>query len=294
MRAYSCLSQRSVLITGGGRGFGKVFAEAFVAQSANVLITGARNAAELETTAAALSAKGPGHCIARLADVADWPEAERTVAHAHEAFGGVDILINNAARGPADAMPSFKLDQRLPFWEADPAAFLNQLAVNVGGAFFMTKAALPHMQAKGFGRVINISTSRSTMILKGAGAYGATKAALETATIVWARDLAGSGVTVNVLAPGGASDTALIPGANVGDRAPADYRAGKAEPGNEGTAGFLLPAAIMAPPALWLASTQAADTNGARFIAKDWDDDLPAAEAAARARAATIATPHVM
>lgn len=294
MRAYPCLAGRNVLITGGGRGFGKVFAKAFVSQGANVLITGARNAKELTDTAAALTTAGPGRCIALVSDVADWASAKAAVTHAADSFGGLDILINNAARGPADAMPYFRLQERLPFWEADPAAFVNQLAVNVGGAFMMAKAALPQMLARGFGRIINISTSRSTMILKGAGAYGPSKAALETASIVWARDLAGTGVTVNVLAPGGASDTALIPGDNIGARAPADFRAGKAEPGNEGTGGFLLPAAIMAAPALWLASDEAGETTGARFIAKDWDDDLPPLAAAARARAASITTPHVM
>jgi len=294
MSPYPCLAKRSVLITGGGRGFGRVFAEAFVAQGANVVITGARNADELAATAGAIDARGPGRCLALVSDVGDWRAAQAAVAYAHDAFGGPDTLLNNAARGPSHAMPGFGLDRRAPFWEADPQAFAEQLAVNVGGAFMMAKAALPHMLSRRFGRIVNISTSRTTMVLRGAGAYGASKAALETASIVWARDLDGSGVTVNVLAPGGASDTALIPGDNIGGRAPADYRAGKAEPGHEGTAGFLLPASIMAPPALWLASTEAAEINGARFIAKDWDEDLPPAEAAARARAATIAAPHVM
>lgn len=294
MRNYPCLANRSILITGGGRGFGKVFARAFVDQGANVTITGARNPEELLQTSSELTEYGSGRCIGIVSDVANWKDVQSVVSAATEAHGPPDILINNAARGPSDAMPGFRLTQRQPFWEADADAFLNQLAVNVGGAFLMTKALLPHMLEQNFGRIINISTSRSTMVLKGAGAYGASKAALETASIVWARDLAGSGVTVNVLAPGGASDTALIPGDNVGSRAPSSYRSGKAPTGNEGTEGFLLPAGIMAPPALWLASEESGAINGARFIAKDWDEDLPPAEAAARSRAATIKTPHLI
>lgn len=291
---YPCLENRSVLVTGGGRGFGAVFAEAFAAQGANVLITGARDASELAATARRIDARGQGRCLPLRADVGVWRDAQAAVNRSRAAFGGLDILINNAARGPVYAMPDFRLDRRAPFWEAEPQAFIEQLAVNVGGPFMMAKAALPHMTAQGFGRIINISTSRSTMVLQGAGAYGPSKAALETASRVWARDLEGTGVTVNVLAPGGASDTALIPGENIGARAPLDYRSGKTQPGDEGTGDFLLPASIMAAPALWLASLQAADLNGARFIAKDWDDDLPPTEAAARARAVTIATPHVM
>lgn len=294
MTLYPCLTNRSVLITGGGRGFGKVFADAFAAQGANVLITGARNAAELTLTAEQITARGAGRCEAMVSDVDDWREVQAAIARAREAFGAPDILINNAARGPSHAMPGFRIDQRAPFWDADPQAFVEQFSVNVGGPFMMTKAALPHMLDQGFGRIINISTSRSTMVLKGAGGYGPSKAALEAASVVWARDLQDSGVTVNVLAPGGASDTALIPGDNIGARAPLDYRAGETPPGDEGTGGFLLPASIMAPPALFLASMLAADVNGGRFIAKDWNDALPPADAAARARAVRIAAPHVM
>lgn len=294
MRLYPCLANRSVLITGGGRGFGKVFAEVFAAQGAHVLITGARNGAELTDTADQINARGAGQCETLVSDVGDWRDAQAAVAQAHEAFGGPDILINNAARGPSHAMADFRLDQRAPFWDADADAFMEQLLVNVGGPFLMAKAALPHMLERGFGRIINISTSRSTMVLKGAGAYGSSKAALEAASVVWARDLQDSGVTVNVLAPGGASDTALIPGDNIGARAPQGYRAGQAAPGDEGTGGFLLPASIMAPPALFLASMLAADVNGGRFIAKDWNDALPPADAAARARAVRIEAPHVM
>lgn len=294
-RRFPELRGRSVLITGAGRGFGRLMALALVAQGARVLGTAARSGAELARTAAdaALAARDGGAFEACIADVRDEADCARSVGLAIERFGRLDVLINNAARGPLEANADY-FRAKPPFWEADPAAYRTMVETNLIGAFQMARAAVPGMLARGFGRIVNLSTSLPTMVMQGLAAYGPTKAALEVATVVWARDLEGTGVTANVLLPGGPSDTALIPGGVVGERANPTFRAGKGPVGDEGRVGGILPPEIMVPPTLWLCSEGSASYNGRRFVAKDWDPDLPPADAAARAVQAQHAAPRIM
>jgi NAD(P)-dependent dehydrogenase (short-subunit alcohol dehydrogenase family) len=118
------------------------------------------------------------------------------------------------------------------------------------------------MLRAGQGRIVTVTTSLGTMIRGGYVLYGASKAAAEAATAVMAADLEGTGVTANVLVPGGMTDTRIVPDAAVADRA------------------RLLRPEIMAPPLLWLVSPEAARVNGRRFLAVHWDPALPPAEAA--------------
>jgi 3-oxoacyl-[acyl-carrier protein] reductase len=186
------------------------------------------------------------------------------------------VLINDAARGPLEA--SADCFQSKPhFWQAPAAAYRMMVETHLIGALQMARAAVPGMLAQGVGRIANISTSLPTMVMQGLAAYGSTKAALEVATVVRSRDLAGTAVTANVLLPGGPSDTALIPGGVVGQRANPAFRAGKGPVGDEGRLGGILPAGIMVPPTLWLCADESASYNGRRFVAKDWDDELPLA-----------------
>lgn len=197
------------------------------------------------------------------------------------------MLVNDAARGPLEASADcFEAKPR--FWEAAPAAYRTMAETNLVGAFQLARAAVPGLLAQRFGRNINLSTSLPTMVMQGFAAYGATKAALEVATVVWAKDLAGTGVTANVLLPGGPSDTALIPGGAVGQRSDPGFRAGK------GPLGGILPPGIFVPPALWLCSDESASYNGRRFVAQDWDDDRAPMEAAARAVQAQHPAPRIM
>jgi 3-oxoacyl-[acyl-carrier protein] reductase len=156
----------------------------------------------------------------------------------------------------------------------------------------MAQAVLPGMVERGYGKIVNISTSRPTMVNRAAGIYGPCKAAVEASSRIWAEELSETGVTVNVFLPGGASDTALIPGA-VGTRA-IEFTPGKAEPGREGFVDGLLPPAIMAGPILWLASSRSDGVSGRRYVARDWDADLEPDQAATRAQAKGIDWPHIM
>ena len=309
-RQYPSLAGRSAIVTGGGRGLGRVMALALIQQGGNVMITGARAAGELGQTEAEANALGRGRCISMVADVSDPEACERVTRAAEAAFGSVDILVNNAARGPIEqldeAARAAQIKQALPtgpqlkhanqgdrFWESDVQGYLRMLLTNLGGPFLMSRACTPGMIDRGFGRIINVSTSRPTMVHTGFGPYGPLKAALEASSRIWAAELEGTGVTVNVLLPGGASDTAAIPGAGVGTRAP-PFRAGEGPRGMEAHQKGLLPPAIMAPPLLWLASDESNGITGRRFSARDWSDSISPEAAARHSETDRIEVPHII
>lgn len=292
MQAFTSLQNRVVVITGGGRGFGREIALALARAGAKLVLTVGRNTAELDRTVADANTIASGCCVGIAADVTVPADAARVAALAQDTFGGAEVLFNNAARSPSETVTRFDRTAPAPFWEADPAGYERLVVTNIVGPFLMAQALLPQMLARGFGRIVNFSTSRPTMVISGRGPYGATKAALEASTIIWARDLAGTGVTVNVLLPGGASDTALIPGGIVGTRGMADFRAGQG--GDEGRLPGLLPADVIVPPALWLAADESAAWTGRRIVAKDWDPALGWRESLNMAMTAQNDAPVIM
>ncbi|MEO0999939.1 MAG: SDR family oxidoreductase [Pseudomonadota bacterium] len=252
------LRGRAILVTGGSRGLGREMALALAGAGAHVAITGAAPSDALEATRAELARHGPAHAIA--ADAADPAAAQRAVAETVAAFGRIDVLVNNAGLGLRLISETFNT-QPTRFWEADPEAWGRIVATNVNGPFHAARAAVPHMLAAGFGKIVNISTSDLTMVRRGYAPYGPSKAFLEAASRVWAADLAGTGVDVNVLLPGGATDTDLLPPAPV----------------KRGADGKLLSPAVMRDPILWLASDASNGVTGARIIARLWDPADPAA-----------------
>ena len=147
--------------------------------------------------------------------------------------------------------------------ELTPEIWDGFMAIFVRAPLILVRAALPDMKSRGFGRIINNTTSYVTMLR--VLPYGAAKAALESMSAVWAKELDGSGITVNVLVPGGPTDTPLI----------ADESGWPRDK--------MLRPQIMGPPTAWLVSDEAKDFSGRRITAPRWDKNLPAAEAAARA-----------
>jgi 3-oxoacyl-[acyl-carrier protein] reductase len=290
---YPSLRDRVVIVTGAGRGFGRLMTVALVREGARVLGTAGRSESELLETGRMADRDAPGHFLPVLADVSDVAQCERSVRTACEHFGHVDALVNNAARGPLEAHADY-FASKPRFWEVAPDAYRRMVETNLLGAFYMARAVVPHMLTRGFGRIVNISTSYPTMVMQGLAAYGATKSGLEASTVVWAKDLEGTGVTANVLLPGGPSDTALIPGGTVGTRARPDFRQGKGARGDEGRVGGILPAEIMIEPTLWLCADDSSAFNGRRLVAKDWDPDLAPAAAAARAMQEAGTAPRIM
>jgi NAD(P)-dependent dehydrogenase (short-subunit alcohol dehydrogenase family) len=244
----SDLRHRVAIVTGGGRGLGRSIALAYAGAGADVVISAARNADEAETVAE-LGASLPGSIQAVQADVTVAGDVERLVARALDISGRIDVLVNNAARGMRFVNPRFMTDPQA-FWEADPEAWALVIETNIVGVFLMSRAVVPHMIAAGGGSIINVTINHSTMVRRGFSPYGPSKAALEAMTSVWAAELEGTGVHINLLAPGGATNTGMIP-----DSVP------------EGVE--LLDPDIIAPAALHLALAQ---TSGARILATEWRD----------------------
>jgi NAD(P)-dependent dehydrogenase (short-subunit alcohol dehydrogenase family) len=227
-----------------------------------VAITAARSRAEIEAVAGEAP---PGEIYPTVADVSRESECGALVREVEARLGPVEVLINNAGRGMRYVSERF-LVEPTRFWEADPETWRLIIETNVNGPFFMARAIAPGMIARRWGRIINISMNRETMRRRGFSPYGPTKAALESETIIWAQDLAGTGVTVNALLPGGATMTGMIP-----DEVPPELRA------------KLLSPEIMVPPLLWLVSESACEVSGKRVNALFWDANLDPAAAAAKA-----------
>jgi len=261
------LSGKTAIVTGAGRGIGRSMALGLARAGANVVITAARNREEIErVTQEAARASLTGAIRPALADVSSDEDCERVVSETVRGFGGVHILVNNAGRGMRFVSEKF-FDTPTRFWEADPAVWRMIIDTNVNGPFLMARAVVPFMMKQRWGRIVNISINHETMRRVGFSPYGPSKAALESETIIWAQDLAGSGVTVNALLPGGATDTGMVPD----DIAPHLHRK-------------LLHPDIMIPPLLWLVSEAASGVTGSRFVANLWDSSLLPGQAAETAR----------
>jgi NAD(P)-dependent dehydrogenase (short-subunit alcohol dehydrogenase family) len=266
------LDGRVALVTGAGRGLGKAMVQALAEAGAKVVLADVDRAALLWGTSGP-ERMGDNRALSIVCDITQKPDCERAVAAALDAFGRLDILVNNAGRGP-NHVTSSPATKSLKFWEADPDRWEQVIRTNVVGTFFMAQAAAPHMIAGKWGRIINITTSLSTMQRRANSPYGVSKTAIEAETLIWAQDLEGTGVTVNSLIPGGAADTEFV---SPPTREAA--LAGKTK---------LLPPSVMIPPLLWLASTLSDGVTGARFVGKLWDVSLRPEEAASRAREAPI------
>jgi 3-oxoacyl-[acyl-carrier protein] reductase len=243
------LEDKVAIVTGGGRGIGRAVALAFAREGARVVVTAARERREIEAVAAEIGG------TAVLADVSNQDSVQRLVDAVLADFGRIDILVNNAARGMKFVNARFMTDP-MPFWRADPDAWRMVIDTNVTGVFLVSRAVMPHMLARRAGRVINISINRETMRRKGFTPYGPSKAALESMNEIWAQDLEGTGITMNLLLPGGATDTGMIP-----DSYPAAKRRELIDP------------VVMGPPAVWLASDAAGGVNGKRIVAIEWNQE---------------------
>lgn len=264
---HDSLKDRVVLITGGSRGFGWHMAEKLLEGGAKVALTGTRTVEDMaDLLAKAESIAGPGHCITIQADVREWDDCQRTVKETLKAYGKIDVLINNAGRGSKEYRIDYQGGATTKFWDVPIEAWRSVIDTNLTGVFQMTKAVVPHMIERKFGKVFSISTSLTTMIGNSLSPYGASKSGLETAHIVWARELAEHNVDVNILLPGGASDTDFIPQTMV--------------QGEVGTRGDkILPGDVIVPPAVWLCTDETNGLTGRRIIAKFWEHEAEPAKA---------------
>ena len=250
------LSGRVAIVTGAAGGIGRVLVRALLAQGARV--------AALDICVSGLAAEK--NLLVLEADVSNYAACERAVDETISRLGGLHALVNNAAVG----LGAIRADhQKTPIGigEIDPATWQHFVATNFSGAWNMTRAAIAHLLAQRKGRIINITTSFATMLRGGFHPYGPCKAALEAMSAGHAEEFRGTGVTVNVVLPGGPVDTPMIPPESVFDRA------------------ALISPAVMAPPVVWLCSDAADGITGNRYIAAYWDDAQPPEEAERRCRA---------
>ena len=242
------LDDRVAIVTGGGRGIGRAIALGYAKAGADVVISVARNP-DQATEVVALAEPLRGTIRAVRADVTVAGDVDRLVQRALDVRGRIDVLVNNAARGMRFVNERFMTDPQ-PFWEADPAAWSMVIETNIIGVFLMSRAVVLHMFAAGRGSIINVTINEATMTRRGFSPYGPSKAALEAMTRVWQAELDGTGVAINLLAPGGPTATGMVP-----DDVPEGME--------------LLDPEIIVPAALHLALTQ---TSGERILATEWSD----------------------
>ncbi len=189
-------------------------------------------------------------------DVRDEASVDTCSEELYARFGGVDLLVNNAGIGMRTVNPRF-LSEPQPFWEVSPGGFRDVIDTKLAGVFLVARAIVPRMLQAGAGRIVNISMSTQTMTRRGFVPYGPAGAAVEALSRIMAVDLAGTGVTVNMLLPGGATATGMVP-----DDASPEIRAGLLDP------------SIMGPPIVWLASPEADGVHDQRIVASEFEQWL--------------------
>ena len=176
------LAYKTVLVTGGTAGIGLACAKLMAHEGASVIITG-RDAERGKAAAAGID----GSVRFVQADLSDAESVKSLVQQA----GSVDVLVNNAASFPA----ALTVDQEI-------AAFETTFNTNVRGSYFLAAGLAPGMLERGHGSIINVTTMVASKGVPGAGAYSASKAALESLTRTWAAEFGSRGVRVNSVAPG--------------------------------------------------------------------------------------------
>jgi NAD(P)-dependent dehydrogenase (short-subunit alcohol dehydrogenase family) len=251
------LEGKVALVTGAGSpiGLGRHMTLALVRAGARVAMLDV-NAEWLEQTSSDMREVGGDDSVfTMVSDVSKPESAEDAVSRTIAELGGLHILINNAGISAGNLGPN-----RMNFWDISPESWNKVLSVNLNGPFYMARAAVGHMIEQKWGRVIGVTTSMDTMYREGMSPYGPSKAGHEALIALMSRELEGTGVTANVLVPGGAADTNILPPETPYDRA------------------ALIRPDVMQDPVVWLASDASQEINGRRFIARNWDESLPIEE----------------
>ena len=261
------LEGKIAIVTGAAspRGLGRSMTEALVRAGARVSMMDI-NQQWLDETSNYMREIGGDDCVmAQVVDVTSIGEAEHSIERTIQELGGLHILVNNAGIAPRNMLMGGETKNN--FWEVPTEEWDRVVAVNSSGPFYMTRTVVPHMLAQGWGRIIGVTTSMNTMYREGGAPYGPSKAAHEALVAMASRELEDTGVTVNVLVPGGMASTDLIP-----DDA-AHQRENMIDP------------QVMQAPVVWLASDASDGINGQRFIGYYWDEDLPLEERLEKAAA---------
>ncbi len=247
------LSGQVALVSGGGRGIGRIFAQVLAAAGAAVAVM-ARSGDQLAHTVGLIEATG-GRALGLAVDVTDQLGIERAVATIEQQLGPVSVLVNNAGVwGPL-----------APLWEADPEAWWRTLEINVRGSFLCARAVLPAMVAQQHGRIINIASHAGIFRWPQASAYAISKAALIKLTENLATETKNHGVAVFSFHPGivtiGLTDSAMTMEAPPGSPAAFIQR--------EVAAGRVVPPERGAEAIVYLASGRADVLSGRYLTVQD-------------------------
>jgi NAD(P)-dependent dehydrogenase (short-subunit alcohol dehydrogenase family) len=259
------LQGKTAIVTGAAGGIGRVVVKGLLEAGASVGALDVDDAALANLQSEARKYHSTGLRIAHT-DIADYAQCDRAIRKVIDQFGGLDILINNGAVGMG-VIRDDHFSNLVRIEEITPEVWQRVIAVNLSGAWNMTRAAIGNLLAQKWGRIINVTTSFFTMVRGRFHPYGPSKAGLEAMSCGHAQEFEGSGVTVNVVVPGGPADTPFVPDDIGVDR-------------ND-----LIPPSVMVPPILWLCSEDARGINGNRYVAAHWDTSMPPAEAEKACRA---------
>jgi NAD(P)-dependent dehydrogenase (short-subunit alcohol dehydrogenase family) len=253
------------LVTGATSGLGRAMAAALATAGARVAIT-SRDAGSAASVAAELGPRALGIGL----DVRNESSVHAGVDQVYERLGGLDLLVANAGIGMRTVNPRFMTNPQ-PFWQVSPEGFRDVVETKLTGSFLIARDVAPRMLADGGGQIVIISMNMQTMTRHGFVPYGPSGAAVEALARVIAADLEATPVTVNILVPGGATATGMLP-----DEVPEELRQ------------RLLDPAIMGPPIVWLASQAASGVHNQRLVASEFEDWLAGAEFPERRPAPTM------
>ena len=240
-----------VVVTGATSGLGAAMADALLQAGATVAMA-ARPTPRLEEAVAARNGDGLA-AQALPMDVRDPASVSAASRGLLERWGRVDLVVNNAGIGMRTVNPRFFEEPR-PFFEVSEDKFIDVVSTNLTGYFLVARAFAGYFVSQGQGRLINVSMNHETMRRRGFVPYGPSRAGAEALSLIMTEDLRPYGVAVNVLLPGGATATGMIP-----EELPEAAKSG------------LLPPEIMGPPVVFLASAEAEGLTGERIVAAEFD-----------------------
>jgi NAD(P)-dependent dehydrogenase (short-subunit alcohol dehydrogenase family) len=245
-----------VIVTGASSGLGYSMAKALLQAGATVALA-SRPGSKLDEAVGQL--KQQGYAAVELPlDVRSEHSVEEAVQWVKGKWGRLDVLVNNAGIGMRTVNPRFLVEPQ-PFFKVTPEGFRNLMDTNLTGYFLVSRGFAPLMIEQGKGRMINISMNHETMRRKGFVPYGPSRAATESLSYIMAEDLKEYGIMVNMLLPGGATVTGMIP----------EEIRGEIESQFQ-----LLDPSVMAEPIVFLASPEAEGITGERIVAVDFKDWL--------------------
>lgn len=184
------LNGKSAVVTGSSKGIGYAIAKVLAEAGANVVVS-ARDAGEVERAAAQLNGRGDGRVIGTSCDVRKHDSVKRLIGHAADAFGGLDILINNAGVGGSGAVGEMDIEK----WD-------QIIETNLSGVFYCCHEAIPHLRERGGGWIINIGSLAGKSAFAGGAAYNASKFGLVGFSEALMQDVRHDGIRVNYIMPG--------------------------------------------------------------------------------------------